>query len=208
MKGSDGQCVCYSLSTSFCARPYTLPSDTSSYFDPKPENVTVAPPSGKRVKVWHGSDFHLDPRYMVGAEANCSEDLCCQPAWRASLETWRFRLRYMVHTHAIVPTIYSRLACARLDHSLTRLTRTSLKTINSHGASILETWCLTTSRTRCQETTRHTLKPLSTICSSHTFPADQSSPCSATTTAIPKPSTHLTAFQVTSASSNLGITTM
>ena len=78
MSGLDGQYVCYSLSTSFCPRPYTLPSDTSSYFGAKPENITVPQPSGKRVKVWHGSDFHLDPRYMVGSEANCTENLCCR----------------------------------------------------------------------------------------------------------------------------------
>ena len=79
MSGSDGQYVCYSLSSYFCPRPFTLPSDTSAYFGAKPQNATAPPPSGKRVKVWHGSDFHLDPRYAVGSEANCSSGLCCRP---------------------------------------------------------------------------------------------------------------------------------
>lgn len=79
MSGSDGHYVCNSLSSTFCPRPFTLPSDTSSYFGAKPDNLLVPSPSGKRVKVWHGSDFHLDPRYMVGSEANCTEGLCCRP---------------------------------------------------------------------------------------------------------------------------------
>ncbi|RMZ81297.1 hypothetical protein DV737_g2573, partial [Chaetothyriales sp. CBS 132003] len=79
VSGSDGHYVCNSLSSTFCPSPYTLPSNTSSYFGPKPKNLKVPKPSGKRVKVWHGSDFHLDPRYVVGAEANCTSSLCCRP---------------------------------------------------------------------------------------------------------------------------------
>ena len=79
MSGLDGQYVCNSLSTTFCPRPYTLPSNTSSYFGQKPANVRAPPPSGRRVKVWHGSDFHLDPRYLYGSEANCTVSLCCRP---------------------------------------------------------------------------------------------------------------------------------
>jgi hypothetical protein len=79
MSGLDGQYVCNSLDSHFCPKPYTLPSDTSKYFGAKPENISVPKPSGKRVKVWHGSDFHIDPRYAVGSEANCTESLCCRP---------------------------------------------------------------------------------------------------------------------------------
>jgi hypothetical protein len=78
MSGSDGHYVCYSLSSTFCPRPFTLPSNASAYFGPKPDKVTAPPPSGKRVKVWHGSDFHIDPRYAVGSEANCTDGLCCR----------------------------------------------------------------------------------------------------------------------------------
>ena len=78
MSGSDGQYVCNQLSSTFCPRPYTVPSDTSAYFGPKPSNLTVPKASGKRVKVIHMSDFHIDPRYDVGAEANCSSGLCCR----------------------------------------------------------------------------------------------------------------------------------
>ncbi|RMD44781.1 hypothetical protein DV735_g345, partial [Chaetothyriales sp. CBS 134920] len=84
VSGSDGQYICYSLSSTYCPRPFTLPSDTSSFFGPKPENVTVPKPSGRRVKVWHGSDFHIDPRYDDGSEANCSSGLCCRPGKTSS----------------------------------------------------------------------------------------------------------------------------
>jgi Calcineurin-like phosphoesterase len=83
MSGLDGQYVCNSLSNTFCPRPFTLPSKTSYYFDQKPKNVTVPSPSGNRVKVFHGSDFHLDPRYLSGSEANCTESLCCRPGGKS-----------------------------------------------------------------------------------------------------------------------------
>ncbi|OBZ68610.1 Sphingomyelin phosphodiesterase 2 [Grifola frondosa] len=46
---------------------------------PKP-NPLPAPktPSGKRLKVLHLSDMHIDPRYANGAEANCTSGLCCR----------------------------------------------------------------------------------------------------------------------------------
>jgi hypothetical protein len=83
MSGSDGHYVCNSLSSTFCPRPFTLPSDTSSFFGPKPGNISVPKASGKRVKVWHGSDFHIDPRYAVGSEANCLSGLCCRPGGKS-----------------------------------------------------------------------------------------------------------------------------
>lgn len=76
----DGQAICNRLSSTFCPRPFTIASDTSAYFGPKPDNVTIPEPSGHLVKVWHGSDFHLDPRYLVGAEGNCTDGMCCRPA--------------------------------------------------------------------------------------------------------------------------------
>ena len=45
-------------------------------------------PSGKAIKVLHLSDWHLDPRYDIGSEANCSRYLCCRPyATNAELHT-------------------------------------------------------------------------------------------------------------------------
>ncbi|OJJ42884.1 hypothetical protein ASPZODRAFT_20164 [Penicilliopsis zonata CBS 506.65] len=79
VQGLDGQYMCWSISKSFCAEPTTQPLDTTKLFPkPKPANATVPPPSGKRVKVLHMSDLHLDARYAVGAEANCSSGLCCR----------------------------------------------------------------------------------------------------------------------------------
>lgn len=78
--GSDGQYICNSLSSTFCPRPYTLPSDTSKFFGPKPKNITVPKSSGEKVKVLHLSDIHIDPRYAVGSEATCSSGLCCRPS--------------------------------------------------------------------------------------------------------------------------------
>ncbi|KAJ4507568.1 hypothetical protein HRR83_004148 [Exophiala dermatitidis] len=78
VSGSDGQYICNYLSSNFCPRPSTLPSDTSAYFGAKPKNVSVPKPSGERVKVLHLSDMHIDPRYAPGSEANCSSGLCCR----------------------------------------------------------------------------------------------------------------------------------
>lgn len=78
VSGSDGQYLCNFISSNFCPKPFALPSNTTGYFGPKPSNVTVPKPSGNRVKVIHMSDFHIDPRYDVGAEANCSSGLCCR----------------------------------------------------------------------------------------------------------------------------------
>jgi hypothetical protein len=78
MNGSDGRYLCHNLNSAFCPEPYALPSDTSYFFGAKPSNITVPKPSGQRVKVIHMSDFHIDPRYGVGAEANCSSSQCCR----------------------------------------------------------------------------------------------------------------------------------
>ncbi|KAF2094957.1 hypothetical protein NA57DRAFT_45523 [Rhizodiscina lignyota] len=78
MSGLDGNYVCNSIG-SFCPRPATTPLDTSGLFPkPKPKNAKAPKPSGKRVKVSHLSDFHIDPRYFAGSEANCTTSLCCR----------------------------------------------------------------------------------------------------------------------------------
>lgn len=78
VQGLDGQYICHTFG-GFCPEPATSPLDTSNLFPkPKPDNITVPRASGKRVKVLHLSDLHLDPRYSVGSEGNCSSSLCCR----------------------------------------------------------------------------------------------------------------------------------
>lgn len=80
VSGSDGQYICSSLSSSYCPAPEAASLDTTSFFPkPKPLNATIPrKPSGKRKKVLHLSDFHLDPRYQVASEASCSSGMCCR----------------------------------------------------------------------------------------------------------------------------------
>jgi hypothetical protein len=77
VRGQDGQYICNSLG--FCPKPVTLPLNTTGLFPkPKPANAKAPKASGQRVKVAHLSDFHLDPRYSVGSEGNCTANLCCR----------------------------------------------------------------------------------------------------------------------------------
>lgn len=77
--GWDGRQICNLLSSNFCPRPFTLPTNVTGLFPrPKPCNAAAPKASGKRVKVLHMSDFHLDPRFAVGSEANCTSGLCCR----------------------------------------------------------------------------------------------------------------------------------
>jgi hypothetical protein len=77
--GLDGQYICNSISSTFCPKPTTSPLDVTGLFPkPKPANPKVWKASGKLVKVAHLSDFHVDPRYSVSSEANCTSGLCCR----------------------------------------------------------------------------------------------------------------------------------
>ncbi|KAF2162056.1 hypothetical protein M409DRAFT_69292 [Zasmidium cellare ATCC 36951] len=79
VSGLDGQYICNSISSTFCPAPTTSPLNTTGLFPkPKPKNPKVHKPSGKHVKVLHMSDFHVDPRYKVGSEGNCTSGLCCR----------------------------------------------------------------------------------------------------------------------------------
>lgn len=63
-----------------CDAPPTIEIEESLYFSPKPPSAFIVPePSGKTIDVLHISDWHLDPRYDIGSEANCSQYLCCRP---------------------------------------------------------------------------------------------------------------------------------
>ena len=77
VQGTDGEYICWTLSTSFCPKPYTIPQKPV-FPKPKPANAQAPKASGKRVKVLHMSDIHLDPRYAVSSEANCTSHLCCR----------------------------------------------------------------------------------------------------------------------------------
>ena len=79
MAGLDGEYVCASLSTTFCKNPFALPSKPT-FPKPKPSNYALPKASGKRVKVLHMSDLHLDPRFDYHTESNCSSSLCCRPS--------------------------------------------------------------------------------------------------------------------------------
>lgn len=77
--GLDGRFICSTLSSTFCSWPTTTPLNATGLFPkPKPANAKAPKASGKRVKVLHLSDFHLDPRYEVASEANCTSGLCCR----------------------------------------------------------------------------------------------------------------------------------
>ena len=79
VSGLDGQYICNDLSSTFCPAPKVSPLNTTGLFPkPKPANACVPAASGKRVKVLHLSDFHIDPRYSAGSEANCTTGLCCR----------------------------------------------------------------------------------------------------------------------------------
>ena len=75
----DYQAWCY-YNYDTCEVPPTIEIDESLYFSPKPAEAEAIPkPSGKTINVLHLSDWHLDSRYDIGAEANCSQYLCCRP---------------------------------------------------------------------------------------------------------------------------------
>ena len=86
----DGQAICASVFSACTAPP---PSTLTKAFVKKwfkghesaPKNLskkTGKPLEGKRkgemLKVAHLSDLHVDPRYLVGAEAACTSGQCCR----------------------------------------------------------------------------------------------------------------------------------
>ncbi|KAK0727952.1 Metallo-dependent phosphatase-like protein [Lasiosphaeria miniovina] len=75
--GLDGQYICASLSTDFCSQPPLVPVKVK-FPKAKPVKPKKSRASGKRVKVLHLSDLHLDTRYMAGSEANCTSSMCCR----------------------------------------------------------------------------------------------------------------------------------
>ncbi|PCH34030.1 Metallo-dependent phosphatase [Wolfiporia cocos MD-104 SS10] len=78
--GYDGQMLCYHF-LGLCPIAPTSPLNLTDWFaKPKPDPLPEPrKPTGQRLKVLHMSDLHIDARYTVGAEANCSAYLCCRP---------------------------------------------------------------------------------------------------------------------------------
>ncbi|KAJ7070534.1 sphingomyelin phosphodiesterase [Mycena amicta] len=78
--GYDGQMLCQNFINGLCPLPPASPLNLTSWFTkPKPSPLpSPKKPSGTLLKVLHISDFHLDPRYATGAEANCTTGLCCR----------------------------------------------------------------------------------------------------------------------------------
>lgn len=74
INGPDGQLFCFTFGSG-C--PNYVPEIPEGFIPPKPDNVTVVPPSGETINVLHISDYHLDLRYVVGSEANCTQYDCC-----------------------------------------------------------------------------------------------------------------------------------
>ncbi|KZT73118.1 Metallo-dependent phosphatase [Daedalea quercina L-15889] len=77
--GYDGQMICNEF-LDLCPRAPTSPLDLDSWFaKPKPDPLPPPKqPTGERLKILHLSDLHIDPRYAIGSEANCSDFLCCR----------------------------------------------------------------------------------------------------------------------------------
>lgn len=84
----DAICTSY-LKIKVCPYPeMRLPTDDflNKWFKGKPQapaEVTqrskkVGPKRDKPLRVFHGSDFHVDPRYLVGSEGSCDSGQCCR----------------------------------------------------------------------------------------------------------------------------------
>lgn len=106
MATGDFQALCY-YNFDTCEEPAVIEINESQYFSEKPASAYIAPePCGETIEVLHLSDWHIDPRYDIGAlalprrvcylanttsagsEANCSQYLCCRPdATNTDLDT-------------------------------------------------------------------------------------------------------------------------
>ncbi|KAI0330007.1 sphingomyelin phosphodiesterase [Cubamyces sp. BRFM 1775] len=78
--GLDGQMICARFFAGLCPAATASPLDLSEWFA-KPKPNPLPPPrkaSGKRMKILHLSDLHIDPRYANGAEATCTTRPCCR----------------------------------------------------------------------------------------------------------------------------------
>lgn len=82
MMGQDGQLLC-AFMFGICTLPAPPTLDLQTLFKnktQKPEPRILKPMTKEPLKVLHISDYHLDLRYVVGSEANCTglEPVCCR----------------------------------------------------------------------------------------------------------------------------------
>lgn len=79
MLGEDGQTLCAFMFGS-CKLPAPPQLDLDALFKgtKKPAARSLSHCKKEPLKVLHISDYHLDMRYVVGSEANCTGALCCR----------------------------------------------------------------------------------------------------------------------------------
>lgn len=79
MLGEDGQTFCAFMFGS-CELPAPPQLDLNMLFKgtSKPHPRELVPSTKAPLKVLHISDYHLDLRYVVGSEANCTGLVCCR----------------------------------------------------------------------------------------------------------------------------------
>ena len=78
--GDDGQLLCAYM-FGLCQLPPVPQLNFTALFKntTKPASKPLAPSGQEPLKVLHFSDYHLDLRYVVGAEANCNDGkVCCR----------------------------------------------------------------------------------------------------------------------------------
>lgn len=76
----DAQYICNSQ-FKVCPKPVVsayYPTLSDLVPTAKPSNASAPRSSGERLQVLHLSDIHIDPRYAIGSEGNCTSGLCCR----------------------------------------------------------------------------------------------------------------------------------
>ena len=110
VSGLDGRYICVSFG--LCSAPGVYPVTIARFPKPKPANAMAPKPSGNRVRVLHLSDFHLDPRYAVGAEAACTGGLCCRTNQHSSVNATQVTLPAPLYGSFLCDTPYYLAAAA------------------------------------------------------------------------------------------------
>lgn len=80
MQGEDGQTACAFI-FGLCPLPPPPKLDLATLFKgtTKPPPKNLVPSNKPSLKVLHLSDYHVDPRFVVGSEAQCENgQLCCR----------------------------------------------------------------------------------------------------------------------------------
>ncbi|KAG0348717.1 hypothetical protein BG004_004431 [Podila humilis] len=76
INGDDGKAMCFGLFGKCPAPP--LPKGTLKFPKERPEGASPPAHSGNLVDVLHLSDWHVDPEYTPGSEAECDHPMCCR----------------------------------------------------------------------------------------------------------------------------------